>query len=91
MTLNMDEATVERWISHPLVHESIQSAGGVGDPLLVLEKLSETLNDLEERFPGMSFEQMLTPARRYDKGRMRKALIRNGYSDREARDVLDMN
>lgn len=84
------KAQVDAWIDHPLVAETIEKVGGLDDPLLVLEKLSETLNDLEERFPGMSFEQMLRPARRYDKGAMRKALVREGYSDDQARDILGL-
>lgn len=76
----------ERWVNHPLVEQAIEKADG--DPLLVLEKLSETLNDLEERFPGLTFDQILQPTRRYDKRVLKSTLMREGYCEKEANSIL---
>lgn len=74
------------WTSHPIVQHAIEATGG--DPLLVMEKMVETMNDLEERFPGRPFSDILSPQRRYDKSQALKALMENGYEADEAKEML---
>lgn len=82
----MTREQAELWASSPIVQHAVEATGG--DPLLVLEKMRETMLDLEDRFPGLPFTSILGPQRRYDKGKMCKALMAEGWDELEAKEML---
>ena len=51
---------IDRWMKNPMVKEAARKAKG--DTLGTLEVLLDTMNELEDRFPGVPFETILSRA-----------------------------
>lgn len=65
------------WHQNPLVLRAVENSNGT--PHGVLTELHQIMLDVEDRFPGVPFAQLLSdPAQRPDMRRMRGTLRRGG-------------
>lgn len=65
------------WQQDPLVKRAAENSDG--SPLGLLEELHQLMLDVEDRFPGVPFGQLLSdPVQRPDMRRMRATLRRHG-------------
>lgn len=78
-----EETEVKKWSDHPFAQRAARLADEAGDlsTLGVLEKLLDVMYEVEDRFPGVPFSEILvdqaqTPG--YDLARVRRTLQRNG-------------
>lgn len=78
-----EETEVKEWSDHPFVQRAARLADEAGDhsTLGVLERLLDVMYEVEDRFPGVPFSEILvdqaqTPG--YDLARIRRTLQRNG-------------
>lgn len=78
MDITMEQT--EAWSRHPIVKLADQMIGPEGSPLELLETCSALLDDLEERFPGMSYAEILALRRSKDKRRVARRLRVHGVS-----------
>jgi len=70
---------MDRWSASPIVKRAIETTGG--DPAAVMTELLRIMNGLEDRFPGLTFDEILgdkvdVPAA--DRRRIRRTLRVNG-------------
>lgn len=76
-------ATVKEWTDHPFVQRATRLANEAGDTstLGVLEVLLDVMHEVEDRFPGVPFSQLIVDQAQtdgYDLARIRRTLQRNG-------------
>ena len=69
-----------KWVDHPIVAYAIERADGAASPLQVAESLLEVMNDLEDKFPGVPFADILGMARRVDEPEVRETLEKLGVA-----------
>lgn len=84
------------WEDHPLVLRAEKAATEAGEPtpLRVAEELLNVMNELEDRFPGIPFADVLAdPAEKsgWDMRRIRGVLRRNGACEADIALVCPMS
>lgn len=82
-----DTERTKAWLCHPVVQRAAGAAGGTEDPLLLLEKVVEVMNELEDMFPGVPFDQILSPTTPATKGKMFSHLVDGGMEREQARQL----
>jgi hypothetical protein len=86
MESDVDERDLTgEWLRHPVVQRAAEAAGGTHDPLLLLEKMVEVMNELEDKFPGVPFDKILNPTTPASKNRVYAHLVNEcGLTEEEA-------
>ena len=77
-----------RWLDHPMVREA--SARGDGTARATLTALHDIITEVEERFPGVPFGQILAGPSLGQGARrsVRNALVRNGVCEADIALIL---
>lgn len=72
----------DEWLDSPMVKRAIEATDG--DAVAVMAELLRIMNNLEDRFPGLTFDQILgdkVDVAAGDRMRMRNTLRRNGVCE----------
>lgn len=83
----MHPETFEAWTKNPIVKRILDKDPDL-NPLRILERLSETLNELEEKFPNLPFEEIFVLQRVHPDSEALRASMRRCGVPQEAIDLI---
>lgn len=76
----MSTTTDTTWEQHPLVTHAIVTAGPSAQPIDVASALMDTMHELEDRYPGVPFEMILTAPRAENPDEIARQMLACGVS-----------